>query len=109
MPADAALRMACVWWRQDPHAALTPPQRDWLTVRLARATPLTEQETAKLAPALIAWATARHPQLGRVVAQCCDRAPREVDPQRSGLAILRQYPGPSPEPDATNTPLSSLK
>jgi hypothetical protein len=97
MLAPAALRMACAAWLRDPDGRLTARQRAWLQTRLALPTPFTLDEVTRLAPGLQAWAAAQHPTLGTTIAHCCGLLAPESDPQRSGLAILRAYPGPQPD------------
>jgi hypothetical protein len=95
--SPAAVRMACVWWLQDDDAGLAPVQRIWLSTRLARATAFTPTEVARLAPALIAWGTAREAKLGQTIAVCCGSQAREAMPQQSALDILKRWPGPTME------------
>jgi hypothetical protein len=89
--------MACVWWLQDDDAGLAPVQRIWLQARLAISRAFTPVEIARLAPALIAWGTAREAKLGQTIAVCCGSKTREAVPQQSALAILKRWPGPTPE------------
>lgn len=56
--AETVLRIALVCWAQDPLAALTEDQRQWIFARLNRqpSLPLTPSERAKVQAPLLAWA-----------------------------------------------------